>query len=260
MAAVEDAHKFIVEYAKRNPVGAGLILGGMAVLSSAAAFLASGAALTEAGPVCLWMIGIGFLLAVLAYIATHPVLMPLVASCLILFAAVYGLLFVLHTAFPTNTVFGCLVSFDCREGADRSAAQDPESNAAIAVPPSTLPSQDTDVTSSNGDIAGEPTAVAGDYPQRVFVQFAGAITRDAMRAFMRDMASAGWNVQGVEDGGERIATAAGLSEVRYGPPEDEQAAQALVDYLNEHQVIGKTFKAKQLDIIQKGVLELWMGR
>lgn len=50
----------------------------------------------------------------------------------------------------------------------------------------------------------------------VFVQFAGSITRENIRAMMLSLESKGWSVQGSAGGGERTSAATGILEIRHG--------------------------------------------
>lgn len=68
---------------------------------------------------------------------------------------------------------------------------------------------------------------------RVFVQFAGALSRDRViwvSMALRD--ELGWNVQGADRGGERTAAANGVDQVRYFRPEDKALATALARAYN----------------------------
>lgn len=66
---------------------------------------------------------------------------------------------------------------------------------------------------------------------RVFVQFAGALSREDVTNVSEQLASIGWNVEGASRGGERTAGAAGIDQVRYFHSSDaKMAAQLANDY------------------------------
>lgn len=64
--------------------------------------------------------------------------------------------------------------------------------------------------------------------ERVFIQFAG-YKRGWVVDLAGKLAEAGWRVEGGDRGGERIAAAAGLNEVRYFNPADAERAMALAE-------------------------------
>lgn len=68
------------------------------------------------------------------------------------------------------------------------------------------------------------------HPQKVYIQFAGALTRAQITALNQALRQAGWAVQGPS--GERTPVAADMAEVRYAG-DNRAAAQALADALNQ---------------------------
>jgi hypothetical protein len=70
----------------------------------------------------------------------------------------------------------------------------------------------------------------------VFVQFAD-LQRGNVRPMMESLHKAGWNVQGVERGGERTKAAARQNEIRYGNDADAPAARALADMVQETKIV-----------------------
>ena len=66
--------------------------------------------------------------------------------------------------------------------------------------------------------------------ERVFIQFAG-YKRGWVVGVAEKLAAAGWKIEGGDRGGERIAAAAGLNEVRYFNPADAERAAALAEAL-----------------------------
>lgn len=93
--------------------------------------------------------------------------------------------------------------------------------------------------------------------QRVFIQFAGILTRAQITALNQGLKGAGWRVQG--GSGERTPKASGLNQVRYAEG-NEAAAQDLADALNRSGIVpGKTIKPQRLDIVGPN-LEAWISR
>lgn len=64
--------------------------------------------------------------------------------------------------------------------------------------------------------------------ERVFIQFAG-YKRGWVVGVAEKLAEAGWRIEGGDRGGERIAAAAGLNEVRYFHSADAERAAALAE-------------------------------
>ncbi|RJF89339.1 hypothetical protein D3874_22140 [Oleomonas cavernae] len=94
---------------------------------------------------------------------------------------------------------------------------------------------------------------------RVFVQFAGLIERENVKAMMKKWADAGWGVQGAGSGGERTAAAAGLAEVRYGRATDATAAAALARLVEAQKLSERPMTTVFTPIINPGVLEVWVS-
>jgi predicted acylesterase/phospholipase RssA len=100
----------------------------------------------------------------------------------------------------------------------------------------------------------EPTK----YPQRVFIQFAGMLTREQVTSLNTGLRNAGWNTQG--GSGERIGVASGLNEVRYSG-ENREAAQQLANSINSSGLpLAKEVGIKQVKIIGSNDIEVWISR
>lgn len=98
--------------------------------------------------------------------------------------------------------------------------------------------------------------------ERVFIQFAG-YKRDWVVGVAETLAAAGWRVEGEGKGGERIAAATGLNEVRYFNPADAPRAAALVEALT---AAAPGTVAAVVDLSgspyaqpQPGLLEIWIS-
>lgn len=75
-----------------------------------------------------------------------------------------------------------------------------------------------------------PTLPRVTYPQKVYIQFAGAFRREQITTLNQMLRQAGWAAQGPS--GERTLAAAGMGEVRYAG-NNAAAGQALADALNQ---------------------------
>lgn len=97
---------------------------------------------------------------------------------------------------------------------------------------------------------------------RVFPHFAGDIRREDAISAAKAIADLGWNMQ-TNRGGERLAAASGLNEVRYSDAGDKAAAEQLaVEYQNAN-LTGKPVSIRQYGgtpPIPKGTLEVWLSR
>lgn len=123
---------------------------------------------------------------------------------------------------------------------ERSAAANPRAKSQVAELPS------------------DKTIPASDY--QVFVQFAGTVTREDVRAMMRKLSQVGWKVQGIEGGGERTSAAAGLQEVRYSDTGDAAAAKALAQAVQASSLVSRPIIPKLSTGVAKGTLEVWISR
>ncbi len=62
-----------------------------------------------------------------------------------------------------------------------------------------------------GDVGALPSGI---YHYRVYIQFAGEIKRGDVVAVAHELRAQGWNVEGANQGGERLAAGAYLNEIR----------------------------------------------
>ena len=94
------------------------------------------------------------------------------------------------------------------------------------------------------------------FDQKVYIQFAGSLSRAQVSALSKALRDGGWDAQG--DSGERIATAEGLNEVRYSG-DNGQAAAALAEAINAAGIAGGRVVPKQVRIIRGDTLEAWIS-
>lgn len=96
----------------------------------------------------------------------------------------------------------------------------------------------------------------------VFVQFAG-YPRDEVAALSTALVVAGWPVEDPSRGGERIASAEGLSEVRYFNPGDAALAAALAEAtasaLSDRPIAVVDLSESKYGKSAPGHLELWIS-
>jgi WD40 repeat protein len=95
--------------------------------------------------------------------------------------------------------------------------------------------------------------------QKVFVQFAGALDRQAMITFALGLRDVGWNVQGADRGGERVAAAAGLNLIRYASPDDRAAAESLAGEVSRSSPAGRNITVELNRLVPAGTLEIWIS-
>lgn len=95
------------------------------------------------------------------------------------------------------------------------------------------------------------------HDQRVFIQFAGVLTRAQIKALNQELKDAGWRAQ--SESGERTPKAAGLNQVRYSGG-NRAAAQALADALNASGIVNRRVEPKENPDILPNVLEAWISR
>lgn len=107
------------------------------------------------------------------------------------------------------------------------------------------------------------TAVFTPAPQRysdnlVYVHFAGALERTEIIDLQIGLKNAGWNVQGTS--GERVKVAPRDNEVRYNPQDGASAATALAKAINAQGNLDRPVVPKEVPIVRRGVLEVWLSR
>lgn len=138
----------------------------------------------------------------------------------------------------------------------------PEGAAKVARDSTPVQAAQPQVTSVLQEAAAERPGISlPAYPAgsayEVYIQFAGGIARGEVVDLNHALRESGWNVQGPS--GERIATAAGLNEVRYSRDADAEAAQALASALTQAGIAGRRVQARQLAIIEPDTLEVWIS-
>lgn len=199
-----------------------------------------------------YLIGLTLALYVFVFIAADTLIQRVLAWFMTaIIIMIVGVLFV-ASVFPNQQFVApsyCLVRFWERCAivaatiADETTAAKPA--AVPSAKPATAPSTSTDVRPSN---------------YQVFVQFAGIISRDDVRSMMGELRNAGWNVQGVEGGGQRTADAIGLNLVRYRSDEDKAAASALASAVETFKLSNRALSTERNSRVSTRSLEVWISR
>ncbi len=110
-----------------------------------------------------------------------------------------------------------------------------------------------------------PAVPPTDYAlSKVFIQFAN-LARDETKALAAGLVANGWQIPGAGQGGEHIASADGLNEVRYFNAHDADLARALAtDIAANRPVIGevvvKDLTGTAYAMENRGHLEVWISR
>lgn len=112
-------------------------------------------------------------------------------------------------------------------------------------------------------VSDSQNASPPDPRNKVFVQFAGALTRQAVIDVSTTLENRHWNIQGAARGGERTAQAVGINQVRYFHKEDKNLATQLA---TEYNATAKWEGFNKLSVafvdgytarVSPGVLEVW---
>lgn len=94
---------------------------------------------------------------------------------------------------------------------------------------------------------------------RVIIQY-NDLPKETMWAVAAGLLDSGWQVYGGERGPEKVLVADGLNEVRYGPPENRTAAEALARQLNGVKLGASDIRSRRHASIGPASLELWVSR
>ena len=99
---------------------------------------------------------------------------------------------------------------------------------------------------------------AREWDQTVYIQFAG-IQRDEIMTLNKKLRARGW--RGVQSSsGERTQNASGVNQIRYHNETDRPAAEALAAAINAESMTRVPVVPKEMSIIGKGILEVWVSK
>ncbi len=127
------------------------------------------------------------------------------------------------------------------------------------------PASNVETVRTAADAPANGTIPSPTGKNTVYVQFAGAISRDQMVALNTKLHDAKWNIPDYKRGGERRADAAGLNAIRYYYKADRENAERLAQAVLaapppagagknlEIQYFGDRYQPRQ------GLLELWLS-
>jgi hypothetical protein len=220
-AALAKLYKF-------DPTTARYLTAGMAVFAVAAIVSVWSIDIVTMGLVGLYVLTLGLVAIAVANLPSLPrtILGSFLVGFLMVALTTIFISAVTEPAWPKPAY--CLVKVwdRCRDEEEAYAARNAKSIDAkvkvpevIATPAASLPPKQ----SPGAKVVSVPTVP----PRRVFIQFAGRITRDSMRDLNSALARGGWHMQG--ESGERTEKATGKNELRYGLQEDRLAAGWLAD-------------------------------
>jgi hypothetical protein len=226
------------------------LAGGIGVFAAAAVVLSFGIDLQTMLLVGLYVVGLALLMVVVVHL---PLILRLVLGTFLtlLIIAVVTLFFisaVTTPAWPKPSY--CLAKFwlPCAEATAGVVERNASTlNARVDVPPR-IPAA-SDSTKAGPDAAVQPT--------RVYIQFAGLITRESVARLNASLRRGGWQAQG--GSGERVASAAGLNEVRYSPQDSAETAKALADAVTATGIGSAPVSIRAMAIVPKGTMELWIS-
>lgn len=293
-----------------NPGAAKFLLGGMAVLASAAIVLSWRIDTAEAVRIAMYILGFAALVVIGS---NFPGRISRLAAWLMfglfsIFAILFTTQFLCSSClYPPVPNAGCLlkpleqecgISLAPTETAETGsvAPADPETPVSTSVPVESPPvlaenlpvvaasparapvsTIETIVTAEaleaealvtrglQADATNSPTRGlnAAGANSTVYIHFAGSFTRKEIVALAAELGNSGWKVQGKEQGGERLVSAYGLSEVRFFNQQDEGAARALAKVLNGLKLGARTVALRNLSNSKfkaaPGQLEVWIS-
>ncbi|WP_026190653.1 hypothetical protein [Methylobacterium sp. WSM2598] len=244
--------EYLRDFAKQYPTQGAILASAIACFAAVALIEQFGTRLESAIPAVVYVLAVGVVLFLLVRFLSEPIAQRASGWFIALLIVAWLPLFVWSRSRPENERLACVVYFwlPCRIAADAAASQ------AQAAPPAGTPAP--------AKPAGATAAPAGPAAEarakyQVYIQFAG-FPRPAIAALANALAAQGWAVQGAGAGGERVAAAATLAEVRYGDPAAKPAAEALAAALNQSGIVPRTVRAVPLAIIRPNVLEVWIGQ
>jgi len=245
----------IGELAKTHPQASSILLAGIASFAAVLAVTRMGIDLESTVPSVVYVVGIGLALLLLSSIVGDKILFLVLRWCTVILGIIWVIVYFLHSTALPDTYFSrpqikCALLFwrECAETADKLADQ-----SAIAEQPLAI--------SEPGPAVVLPARSGLDPAQYdVFVQFAGSIRREDIRDMMTQLAGAGWDMQGIAGGGQRIDTAVGILEIRYGPQADMAAADLLAQSIFASGRVSRLPDIVANQGIAAGSLEVWIGR
>jgi hypothetical protein len=252
---MNELRQVLVDFSQRNPQAATLLLGAIACFAAVAAVGLASSDLQSEIPSVLYVIAIGVFLRVVTAMLDNKLIMAALTWFVAGIGTLWVTLFIVQLIYPESQRIACAVHFwaPCQFTADRvaeiTADKVAESTGSTPAMPAALP-----------EIPPNAGFQPGNY--KVFVKFAGVITRDSVKRMIRELLNLGWNVQDANAGGVRTGAAAGYAEVRYPSSSDLPAAKDLAREVQAANLTSPhaTVTEQLTPSIAKGSLGVWISR
>lgn len=237
------------ELLKINRPAANLLLVGMGAFAAAAIVASFGIEPSVAAVTAGYIVGFSAAIAVVVWIVGNQLIKTTLGWFLTILFMAWSASVLISLIAPGRTFLQpapCLLKFwdKCGVVLDRIADETytgPVTPITPAIP------------------APPPSAAIPKSNFQVFVQFAGVIRREDVRAMMSGLKGDGWNVQGVSGGGDRTVAAIGYNEIRYGPG-GEPAARLLAGEVQKANIAAKPLTVVQTKGFDSSRLEVWISR
>src|ERR1041385_4010040 len=223
-----------------------VIYAGLAVLAAAAIVISWEIDIESAVRVGLYMLALAVAVFAIASIAGNPLLSLFLGWSFALMMILSAASLFVSAVFQPRWIAPpyCLVKFWLPCSAPGGAGDE------------FAESKFTPVNPVQPDVAPPPANEVKTSEYRVFVQFAGVIRREDVRAMMKKLGDSGWQVQGAAGGGERTTAAIGYNEIRYSSPDDEKAARKLAIEVQGANLVSKPIKVQKINGIRNKTLEV----
>jgi hypothetical protein len=249
MVAVLSPTGALEQLIKLDPKAALPVVGGLALLAAAAIVTSWAVDIRTAGLMGLYILILGFVLLVAANVLNDPTLKLVLGWFLTILIMATVTVFFISAVWRQQGIIKptyCLVEFwkPCVEAEAAAVARNAQSINEASRP-------------EEGPLPPPPPVQVDSAKYRVFIHFAGLITRERIAELNQTLAGGGWRVQGRS--GERLPSAQGLNEVRYSNPADRPAAEALAGEVTSSGLTGQPVQARQVDVIAPETFEVWIS-
>jgi hypothetical protein len=234
-----------------------LTLGGFVVMAAAIGI----AQMSDDDSLTFWQLLVGLLGLIVIMMALTQ--LPLLARRVIAWVLTACFSFIAITATGQAVTFNscprlasatCILSFHMASSCTVSRPRAPEEVTGAVVP-------EAPGTEFAAGVVLTGIQFTQGAEERVYIQFAG-YKRDWVVDLAKRLAATGWLVEGAERGGERIAAAAGMNEVRFFHAADAERAAALAAAVSPVPEGGlKVVDLSQGSYAQPapGLLEIWVS-
>ena len=246
---------------KIDPNSAKYLTAGMAVFAAAAVVSAGHVDVATMGLVGLYVICLGLILIVVANLPKilRAVLGTFVVVVIISVVTTIFISCVTTPAWPHPAY--CLVKFwlPCRNEEEAYTERNAVSLDSDVKVPAIIHAPSTNIeipvkSDKNSSVTYEKLV-----PQRrVFIQFAGMITRDSVKELNASLSRGGWKMQSTT--GERTQIAAGMNELRYGLSQDGTAAKLLADAVTATGITSEPVVPRYYPQVGSKNFELWISK